>query len=413
MKIILNLDINDSNNIENIEYILEQHIAQASEISLLIFGKYEELDRLKIEIIKKYNNSLICVLPSLTDDDISLLNIAFMASCGLDRVDVVSIKCNDIVYQKYPDDLDNKTIPYIYSKMHEGIVSASKGWLYQKAYCHLKDMKELSRIIHDTTLSANLNQIAVIMRNIVDVEQEYIFGNDVNNLKDILLQSPKNQFEKNNLLNLATKYSYIHDNYKHYLPQISIRLEQLNLILQLSNDVAIGKHETDLMYWFSAYFLMLATYYKKNCQYYSGILFIIRALECALQGTCFKHGKGCFGRYGKFELNGCPCTGVGELNRFVSGNYLLSSEQILHCVEDVIDIRNKSVIGHGFSYLNEVSYDHCYKKIRSYIDCLASKTFSNANHWKILSAYSQSNILKELGVVIGKSMLSNVVKQIN
>lgn len=264
MKIILNLDINDSNNIENIEYILEQHIAQASEISLLIFGKYEELDRLKIEIIKKYNNSLICVLPSLTDDDISLLNIAFMASCGLDRVDVVSIKCNDIVYQKYPDDLDNKTIPYIYSKMHEGIVSASKGWLYQKAYCHLKDMKELSRIIHDTTLSANLNQIAVIMRNIVDVEQEYIFGNDVNNLKDISLQSPKNQFEKNNLLNLATKYSYIHDNYKHYLPQISIRLEQLNLILQLSNDVAIGKHETDLMYWFSAYFLMLATYYKKN-----------------------------------------------------------------------------------------------------------------------------------------------------
>lgn len=401
--------------IDQVKYVLQELVKQdpaGPDDIVIIFGEPGHVASL-FEVTELFRRSVyICKLNSPALEDAKVVSAIAGLNSKQTTFNTTYVTNNDIVEEAFPSSENANNVAHrIFKLLHTIGTMSTKGDLWEVDKI-LAVFKETVYEIHDSTISSNLLDITTCARNLIDLEKNYVLGNDNNELRITSTYTQYNQFVGTKLLDIKNNYDGYLRKYAFIIPCIDARIQLLELLKQLCEDARTGKHLPQLMFWHASYFLRLSIYYKSRRKYYAGILFILRALETALQGVALHHGSGGFGRQGKFELNGITCSGITEIFNYIKNMHLSAQERKNFDIADVITIRNNSIAGHGFAFLSEATYDYCYSKIKPVIICLVNKVVIEKNFWNALEDGNKTSIIKNINTNITSETINCLIEKI-
>lgn len=269
----------------------------------------------------------------------------------------------------------------------------------------IKNIKNVSKGISNSTLSSLFNSILSFYRNIIDVERKFIYGNELRDGRTISIADQESEVKSYEIEGVFDDYKML-KSVSHSKAMVSLtskidkKIDYLSYRSQFSQESksnGSSKSYIKMLFWHASYFLVISRHHKDNGSYSSGMIYLIRALENSIQAAFFHYGGGGFSRNGDFHVSGRKLGGAGSLWHSFEDKHLSESEKIKFGIKSVIALRNISSGGHGYSHLNENIFNESYVEVLKFIRFIDYKVFPGKKFWAGITELSNVNLLKNVG----------------
>jgi len=246
--------------------------------------------------------------------------------------------------------------------------------------------------------------------NLIDLEIKFYLGNESRSYGQVTSILEKINFNRLIYANEIAEYKSISTQLTNVdKDNILKRIEYLEVCNAYSE---FNPHNIDdselfwLFIWWSSYFLICANFYKRANQFSAGVSMCIRALELFCKAILLDKGNAYYDGNGKFCCNGKRFNGVGPLWNEVL--LYLPSANANSNIWTSIEVRNKSVFGHGITHMNEDLYDFVYSSISTLIkdneDCRSGREVN----WDEIHSRGRVNMFNGIVKSISTLMISSM-----
>lgn len=241
------------------------------------------------------------------------------------------------------------------------------------------------------------------------LEIAFFYGEETRSIGSYLSDSYLKDLESNPIFNLETRYSV--EKKTLALDTLETRIDFIKAGIDLRKD--FRKHLNSrttpgLFVWFSSYLLRLALLSCSKQQYSTGISLAMRALEAYCQAILIENGGGEFSDDEKhFLVKGKKTKGLGDLwSASLEIKDFAVDEPISKGIWHSIELRNKSVLGHGVMHPSKAMFDHAYGTVKKIIKNYEEVRAPRANLWPFLLEKAFTNVFTNLERQIASKALS-------
>jgi hypothetical protein len=256
-------------------------------------------------------------------------------------------------------------------------------------------------------LRAALNNTVDTIKKLVELEIYFFCGNETRTLGNVASASYFAELTSINLSSLEAEYNKIALNNLN-LTALNERLEYIRAGIALSNSFHknfMDKEMPRLFLWFSTYFLKLAQSHANKLQYTAGLALTLRALEVYCQGVLIREGEGSFDNKGDFLINEKKSSGFADAWRAALLHLLCEDESLINLVWRAIEVRNKSIFGHGVIHTQLDTFNQLYAAITKTIKNYEVNHAPEPKLWAPLRKRINSNVFQDIDRSIASKTL--------
>lgn len=257
-------------------------------------------------------------------------------------------------------------------------------------------------------ISASLDKAIEPIRKLVDLEIAFFCGQETRSIGNFLWDSSLKDISSNPLFNLVTDYSQSELS-KLGLPDLEARIEfiQTGITLRSSLNQSLSATQMPRLFlWFSSYFLRLALIFSSRIQYSASAALTMRALEVYCQGLLIGDETGFFDHKGDFLINGKRAQGIGALwGSALNVSGFCPDESTKNEIWHAIELRNKSIFGHGVMHPNKAMFEQIFSSVKKVIKSYEDKHVPSPKLWDPLMAKVHANVFRGIDKTIASRAL--------
>jgi len=406
-------------DVETVDFFLKEILTENSKLGqaycFSIIGNESDYQHIKCLDFQQYDievkGFLFLGKTPYTLDEKLLIYYFYTLSMGSDRFKLATEISNDLKIKNVgePQECTNDNLSVVIKHLNNIKLSGSKGSLFliRDDLLHLKLFFEKT---YPNIISSCIRSGIVHFINLVDLEIKFHLGSENRSRGLITSTSEIDDFNRFGYRNEIKEYRNIlmHFN-KADDSNIRKKIDYLKVCSSYSSfnthDININKLFW-LLIWWSSYFLICANYFKKNEQFSTGVSMCVRALELFCKAILLYEGRGNYDGRGRFSCNGKTFSGVGPL--WKETLYYLPSNEDYANIWNSIELRNKSVCGHGIIQMNEELYDFVYRSISTVIKNNKQCASGVSINWDTLFKLGRVNLFSGIVESISKSMISSM-----
>lgn len=266
---------------------------------------------------------------------------------------------------------------------------------------------ELFSLAPSELLKAALKNATELVKKLVELETYFSCGNEARTLGTVASSKYYTELKSNNLAVLEAGYAH-KDLASLQLPALTHRLEFIKAGIALSKSFdkcVTDKEMPRLFLWYSIYFLKLAQSYANRLQYTAALSLTMRALEIYCQGMLIKMGDGKFDGNGDFFICGKRSSGFADTWNAAQEHRLCVEEDLTSLIWRAIEVRNRSIFGHGVTHSNLKIFTDLNGAVIKVIRDYETKHAPKPVLWGPLRQQVNSNVFQEIDRSIASKVL--------
>lgn len=370
-------------------------------VILTVLGSRSSADRLLKRLPKEktlQRRVLFLGKTPYTETEIEILYVLVSVSLGYDSYTFQRLFAADIQERSAQSPSSHCFSHLIWRELRNIHIASASGDA-DNVNTALSKAREVFQLASSELFQAALLKASEAAQRVINLEMNFVSAQETETLGCILKASYLHDLTNNVLFGLKSAFSdkTIRE---MELPNVDTRLDFISAGIELRGDlkkcITVGGFPR-IFLWFAVYLLRLASIFAVRKQYFVALSMSMRAFEIYCQSVLFRENRGSFDGQDNFVIDGKKSQGLGELWGICANvKGFCDDESLAKQIWWAIELRNKSLLGHGVIHPNESMFQQISSAVSKIIKNFEIGHAPPPQLWDPLRGQVNVNIFEKL-----------------